>query len=148
GIRATAEYRHRLCTAISSPSSSCQRPLPAGSRQDWRCTSSRVASTRKVSPERNRMASMTPAPLSKASRAAMWLEAKMQARQARISTARGRLNGRTDKDIPETREKRQGREGCAEYACPGRLRRGIRDYSPYPGWQIGGDDRAGCAERP
>ncbi|MNY41616.1 hypothetical protein D3C86_1764460 [compost metagenome] len=62
GMRATAEYRQRLWMAISRPSSSCQRQVPGGRRSGCRCQARRAASTSRVTPERQRIASSTPVP--------------------------------------------------------------------------------------
>ncbi len=95
GMRATAEYRHRLCVAINRPSSNCQRHAPGARRIFCRCQITRPASTTSVPPERMRIASSTPAPSSKATRAATWLPANEQPMQSRISTAicRGKTDG-------------------------------------------------------
>ncbi|MNL37708.1 hypothetical protein D3C87_1598680 [compost metagenome] len=93
GTRATAEYRHRLWVAISKPNSNCQRQAPDGKRRDWRCQRTNAANTNNVPPERIRIASNTPAPSSKATRAATWLPAKAQPMHNKISTARWRGKG-------------------------------------------------------
>src|SRR5262252_112430 len=92
-MRATAEYRQKLCTARIAPTARVRTNDVAGIRKGTRSAKRAAARAIAVPAARNATAVATLVPWSKATRAAMWLLPKVTAIASRIAIPAQRGTG-------------------------------------------------------